>query len=386
MEENPTKESENIRQETNNSAIVARCLVPFAAAGFVLLFGVNFAVIFLCIFLVSAGLLSAAMGALYTLGIIGVASDLAPPALVCVGLFCLFFGLFLGFSAIKLAPFSARLFDRYIHILRGKSWRRIYYRKKGKNYMGLCLATAMVALLGTVGAQLLSVRLLGFKSTVVKDTVTITTATPAKYIYISTTGLNIQVKPYDGTDIVVEYTNDSPVLISESDVNYLRLVQDDSFTLSLFSLEQFNYHMTVLLPQNDYRELYLDSGSGDITLEKTFADYTDIRTRSGNITVNSAKEKISAKAISGDISCTYSAFENAGTFETKSGNIEILMPNASEVTLSYRTDGGKLKSDLLGLPEDYYGCIDVNAAENMSNPHYLYVTTELGGMELKKTE
>ncbi len=383
MEENPTKETENIRQETKKSAIAARCLVPFAAAGFILLFGVNFAVIFLCIFLVSAGLLSAAMGALYTLGIIGVASDLAPPALVCVGIFCLFFGLFLGFSEMKLAPFSARLFDRYVHVFRGKSWRRIYYRKKGKNYMALCLATAGVALLGTVGAQLLSVRLLGFKSTVVKDSLTLPAA---KYIYISTTGLNFQIKPYDGTEIAVEYTNDSPVLISESNVNHLRLVQDDSFTLSLFSLEQFNYHMTVFLPQNDYREFYLDSGSGDIVLEKTFADYTDIRTRSGNITVNSAKEKISAKAVSGNISCTYSAFENAGTFETKSGNIKILMPNSSEVTLSYRTDGGKLKSDLLGLPEDHYGCVDVEAAENMSNPHFLYITTELGSMELKKSE
>lgn len=378
MEEKPITENARESEKTAKATVIARCLIIPAVIGFGALFAVNFVLILLAIVLVSVGLLTAAMGALYTLGAIRVVSDLAPSALICAGLCCLFFGIFSGLSEIKAAPFSVRLFDRYIAAFKGEKWRRIYYRKKGKNYMWLCLAFAGLALLGTAAAQILWVRLMGFKSTVVKESVVLPAA---KYITISTTGLNFRLKPYDGEEIVVEYTNDSPVLIAESDVNYLKLVQDDSFTLSLFSLDQFSYNMTVWLPKNDYREFDLDSGSGDIVLCETVADYTNIRTRSGSIDIRQATEKISASTVDGNISCSYIAFINAGTFETKSGKIKITMPDFSGVKLQYRTDSGTLKSGLLGLREDHYGSIDAEKKAELS--HYLYVTTESGMLELE---
>lgn len=384
MEEMPV--TENIRESDEKTGltksdkimIAARCLIIPAIIGFAALFALNFVLILAAVVLASVGLLTAAMGVLYTLGAIRVVSDLAPAALICAGIFCLFSGIFAGLSEIKLAPFSARLFDHYAAAFKGEKWRRIYYKKKGKNYMRLCLVCSAVALAGAAAAQYWWVSFGGFKSTVVKDSVTLP---PAKYITISTTGLNFKLKPYDGEEIVVEYTNDSPVLIAQSDVNYLKLVQDDSFTISLFSLDQFNYNMTVWLPENDYREFYLDSGSGDITVCETVADYTNIRTRSGSIDIREASEKISASTIDGNINCSYIAFINAASFETKSGKVKITVPDFSGVKLQYRTDSGKLKSDLLGLEEDYYGSIDAEKKAQLS--HYLYVTTETGSLELE---
>ena len=379
MEERPLTENTQESEKAPKAAVVARCLIIPAAMGFGALFVLNFVLVLLAVVLASVGILTAAMGTLYTLGAIRVVSDLAPSALICAGFFCLFFGIFLGFSEIKAAPASARLFHRYAYTFRGEKWRRIYYRKKAKNYMWLCLAFAVFALIAAAAAQILWVRCSGFKSTVVKEKVSLPAA---KYVTISTTGLNFRLEPYDGKEIVVEYVNDSPVLIAQSDVNYLKLVQDDSFTLSLFSLEQFNYHMTVWLPENDYREFYLDSGSGDIVLCGTVADFTNIRTRSGSIDIGGAAEKLSVSTVDGNISCAYTDFANAGTFETKSGKIKIFMPSSSGVKLQYRTDGGRLKSGLLGLEEDNYGSID---AENEVKPfHYLYVTTKLGSLELEE--
>ncbi|MCM1298103.1 MAG: DUF4097 domain-containing protein [[Eubacterium] siraeum] len=378
MEERSVTENVQESEKTAKAAVAARCLIIPAIMGFAALFAVNFVLILLAVVLVSVGLLTAAMGALYTLGAIRVVSDLAPSALICAGLCCLFLGIFSGLSEIKAAPFSARLFDRYAAAFKGEKWRRIYYRKKGKNYMWLCLAAALLALLGTAAAQLLWIRFMGFSSTVVKESIALPSA---KYVTISTTGLNFQLKPYDGEEIVIEYVNDSPVIIEESDINYLKLVQDDSFTLSLFSLDQFNYNMTVWLPKNDYRDFYLDSGSGDIVLYETVADYTNIRTRSGSIDIKQATEKISASTVDGNINCSYIAFINAGTFETKSGKIKITVPDFSGVKLQYRTESGKLKSGLLGLEEDHYGSIDAEKKAELSR--YLYVTTENGWLELE---
>lgn len=384
MEEKPVTENISDFEEktsltkSDKIMIAARCLVIPAIIGFGALFVLNFLLVLLAVVSASVGLLTAAMGALYIIGAIKIVSDLAPAALICMGIFCLFLGIFGGFLEIRVAPFSARLADRYFAAFKGEKWRRIYYKKKGKNYMWLCLACSITALIGAIAAQYYWVHYGGFKSTVVRDSITLPNA---KYITISTTGLNFKLKPYEGEEILVEYVNDSPVLIAQSDVNYLKLVQDDSFTISLFSKEQFNYNMTVWLPENDYREFYLDSGSGDITVYKTVADYTDIRTRSGSIEISEADEKISASTVEGNINCTYTAFVNAASFNTKSGRIKITMPESSGVKLQYRTDGGKLKSGLLGLEEDNYGCIDVEKKADPS--HYLYVTTETGSLELE---
>ncbi len=372
--------NENLREDglkLGKAALLARIFFLPAAAGLLCLFLLNFLVITSALVSVSVGILCAPIGALYLLGAIGVVSDLSPAALTAAGLFCLCFGCFLCFFTARFSPFCLRLSQRYFTVLKDEKWRRIYTGRKRNRFMLLFFLLSLFALAAAAEAQYLSKKA-GFESTVVRDRLVFETA---KYLNISTSGLDYELRFHRGDGILVEYVNDTPMIVEQSDVNYLKLVQDDSFTLSLFAREQFGYKMTVWLPENDYREFHLDSGSGDIYISETLSDYTEIRTRSGNITVNGAVGKLSAYAAGGSISCTYAAFVNAGSFETKSGNIDIRIPDFSGIKLEFRTENGYLDSKLLGLKERFYTSLDIEKSAPLSR--HLYITTESGGVSVE---
>lgn len=374
------KLNKNLREaglKTGKAAFFAGIFFLPAVVGLICLFLVNFLVITSALLSVSVGILCAPIGALYLLGAIGVVSDLSPSALTAAGLFCLFFGCFLCFFTARFSPFCLRLSQRYFTALKGEKWRRIYSGRKKNKFLLLFFLLSLFTLAAAAETQYLSKKT-GFESTVVRDRLVFENA---KYLNISTSGLDYELRFHRGDGILVEYVNDTPMIVEQSDVNYLKLVQDDSFTLSLFARDQFGYKMTVWLPENDYREFYLDSGSGDIYISETLSDYTEIRTRSGNITVNGAVGKLSAYAKDGNISCTYNAFVNAGSFETKSGNIDIRLPDFSGIILRFRTESGYLDSGLLGLKERFYASLDAEKPAPLSR--HLYITTESGGVSVE---
>lgn len=363
----------------------ARILLLPALAGFVVLFAFNFAIIALALVSVSAGLLCTPLGILYTLGFIKMISDLSPMALMAAGLFFLFFGCFLSLSELKLAPFSTRLFYCYCSRFMGKRRRRIYSNFNITKFLIAALVLSVLSFGAVCAAQIQSVKN-GFESTVIRERLEFG---DAKYIYVSTSSLDFEIKRHNGQGILLDYVNDSKIIAEESDINYLRLTQDDSFAVSLFARDQFGYKMTLWLPENDYREFYLDSGSGDIALFGTAANYTEIHTRSGSIKITEADKQIDAAAISGNIYCDYREFEDMGSFETRSGDIRITMPESSGIKLEYRTDEGALLGDLMGQPEDFIGSIDIEktaANSQGENSGDLYVTTKNGSLTLGKSE
>lgn len=362
---------------SKKAVLIAKIFCIPAAVGFMALFLLNFAIIVTALVLVSAGLLCAPVGGLYTMGLLKVVSDLSPAALTATGLFCLFFGCFLCFFIIRFSPFCFRLFHKYLAAIHGYKWRRLYSKRKKSKLIWFSLALSVFALAAAVEIQYLSWEA-GFESTVVHERLVFNNA---KYLKVSTSNLNYELRFHKGDGILVEYVNDTPMIIEQSDVNYLKLVQNDSFTLSLFAREQFNYKMTVWLPENDYREFYLDSGSGNITLTETLSDYTELRTRSGNITVTEATEELSVHTIDGVISCSYSAFVNTGSFESRNGNIFIRLPEYSGINLEFRTESGYLDSKLMGFEDRFYGSVDIQKPAPLSR--YLYVTTAGGGASIE---
>lgn len=364
----------------SKKTLAARILFLPAAVGFLCLFLINFALIASALLLVSIGILCAPIGGLYLMGVLKVVSDLSPSALTAAGLFCLCFGCFLCFFILRFSPFCFRLVQCYHTTLKDEKWRRIYGKRKNSRFMLIFLFLSIFTLAAAAEMQYIS-KETGFESTVVRDRMVFENA---KYLNISTSSLDYELRFHRGDGILVEYVNDTPMITERSDVNYLKLVQDDSFTLSLFAKDQFDYKMTVWLPENDYREFYLDSGSGNITLSGTQSDYTELRTRSGNITVKDATEKISAYAIYGNIRCTYSAFINAGSFETKSGNIDIRVPDNSGINLEFRTENGYLESKLMGCEKRFYSSLDAVKPAPLSR--YLYITTADGGVSIEALE
>lgn len=349
-----------------------------ATVGFAALFGLVFGLIGLALVLVSAGLLCAPLGVLYCFGVIRIVSDLSAPALTGTGCFCLFAGILLCFGIYRFAPFCVGLLYRYVNACFGRRWRRIYFPPSHKRLIRLFIAAAVLSLGAAAAFQYLAVKG-GFEGTVTRDTLAFG---DVKYLYISTSDLDFELKYYNGDGIVVEYVSDSPMITSETeDMKELRLVQDDAFTVSLFSMEQFGYHMTVWLPQNDYREFYLDSGSGSITLQETLSEYTELRTRSGDIMITQALGRIKAQTSDGNIYCGYTAFVSDGIFSSKSGNITLAMPDYSGVSLEFKTQNGWIESSLLGLGERLYGSRTLEKQAELKSS--LYVATESGSLILE---
>ena len=357
-----------------------RVLLLPAAIGFAALFALVFGLIAFALALVSAGLLSAPLGLLYCFGIIRIVSDLSAPALTGLGCFCLSSGVLLCFGIYRFAPFCVGLLYRYVNACFGRRWRRIYYPKSHKHLIRIFGGLAVISLAAAVVLQVIAVSG-GFEGTVTRDRLVFR---DARYLYISTSNLDFELRFHGGDGIVVEYVNDSPMITEETDENYLRLVQDDAFTFSLFAMEQFGYRMTVWLPENDYREFYLDSGSGNITLVETLSEYTELRTRSGDITVTQAIGKIQAETSSGDIYCDYTAFVNSGTFSSKSGDVTVAMPDYSGVSLVFETQSGWIEAGLVGLKDRFYGSAELEKPAGLSRS--LYVTTESGGFTLVAKE
>ena len=351
-------------------------LLP-AVAGFGALFVLVFGLIGLALVLVSAGLLCAPLGVLYCFEVIRIVSDLSAPALTLAGCFCLFSGILLCFGIYRFAPFCVGLLYRYVNACCGKKWRRIYFPRSHKRLIRTFGLAAVLSLAAACTLQYLAVRG-GFEGTVTRDRLVFR---DTKYLYISTSDLDFELKYHSGDGIVVEYVNDCPMITAETERNELRLVQDDAFTISFFAWEQFGYHMTVWLPENDYREFYLDSGSGSITLRETLSEYTELRTRSGDIEIIQALGRIKAQTSEGNIYCDYTAFVNSGTFSSKSGNITLAMPDYSGVSLVFKTNSGWVESGLLGLEDRLYGSRTIEKQAELSSS--LYVTTESGNFILE---
>lgn len=359
------------------SALAAKMLFLPAAAGFTGLFVLNFVLIALALAFTAVGLLCLPVGVLYILGLLNIISDLSPEALTAAGLFCVCFGCFLGFFIARFAPFCIFLGGKYWAALKGEKMDRLPVWKRKNRGLVLSLVLSLAALGAAVMAQKSALDA-GFESTVVRERLVFE---DAKYINVSTANLDFELRHHGGEGILVDYVNDTPMLIEQTDENYLKLVQDDSFRLSLFAREQFGYKMVVYLPENDYRDFYLDSGSGSITLNETLSEYAELHTRSGNIIITEATEKVTASTVEGNIYCSYSAFVNAGTFKSKSGNIYLRVPDYSGIKLCFRTESGYLDSRLLGFEERFYGSVDAEKEAGLWR--YFYVTTGSGGLELE---
>lgn len=359
---------------------LARILLIPAIVGFSALFIINFALAVSALVLLSAGLLCLPVGLIDMTGavkVLKVVSDLSPATLTAAGAFMLCAGVFLGFFLCVFSPFSVRLLYKYIAAVRDERWRRIYSNFSFSRFLIISLVLTLVFLGVFIGFRCEDIAG-GYKGTVVKESLSFPIAS---YLYISTSGLDFEIKSYEGKEILVEYVNDMPIIVEESSEDYLKITQDDFFTISLFAKDQFSYKMTVWLPESDYREFYLDSGSGTITLEGTRSLYTKLRTRNGNIYINNADKEINAASIGGEIFCSYNEFAAEGRFESREGNIKVLMPKNAGADLKFRTDSGWLDSGFMGLEERFFGSIDIQKPSEPLN--VLYVTTVSGGLTLE---
>ena len=175
--------------------------------------------------------------------VLKVVSDLSPVTLTAAGALMLCAGVSLGFFLCVFSPFSVRLLYKYIAAVREERWRRIYSNFSFSKLLVISLIPTAAFLAVFIGLRCMDIAD-GYESTAVRESLSFPAAS---YLYISTSGLDFEIKSYEGKDILVEYVNDMPIIVEESNEDYLKITQDDFFTISLFSKDQFGYKMTIWL-------------------------------------------------------------------------------------------------------------------------------------------
>ena len=107
---------------------------------------------------------------------------------------------------------------------------------------------------------------------------------------IHTAGMPIQVYAWDGAHIKVECVAELPLVVTESEEfgREVNIAQDDSFSVSIFTLDMFRYYLRVYLPEGrDYKEINISSNSGnlEVILPEQLLVMSNVNTVRGTKTV-----------------------------------------------------------------------------------------------------
>lgn len=200
-------------------------------------------------------------------------------------------------------------------------------------------------------------------------------------IAVITNSLPVSVSYGDTDKIIVEYTSALPLLYNESN-GFLRLTQDDSFTINLFSAESRKSAVEIILPHKIYESLTVSSSSGDITVDSINADIIDISTRSGNIKAENVDERAKVKTVSGNIELSVSSLNGDFIVNGGSGDVSVTISEELSFMFEFWTEKGHFTSDIFDKKYSYnFG--DAAALYNGADHLFRIITTE-GDLVLRK--
>lgn len=200
-------------------------------------------------------------------------------------------------------------------------------------------------------------------------------------VAVITNSLPVSVSYGDTDKIIVEYTSALPLLYDEAN-GFLRLTQDDSFTINLFSAESRKSAVKITLPHRIYESLTVSSSSGDITVDSINADTIDISTRSGNITAENVDERAKIKTVSGKVNLSVSSLNGDFIVNGGSGDISVKIAEELSFVFEFWTEKGHFTSDVFDRKYDYsFG--DAAALYNDAGHLFRIITTE-GDLVLTK--
>lgn len=232
-----------------------------------------------------------------------------------------------------------------------------------------------------LGLQHLAAERYGFTSGAVDETYTFD---PLNYLYINCTNLDVEIKRGDSDKIIVEYLNEAPLIIEQTD-SVIRLTQNDEFKLSFLTADMFSYKMTVYLPQKQYKFLYIATVSGNINISGTASDSLSLSTKDGEISLSDIDSELDIKAVSSDIKCVFSTLNAPVHIENTSGTSELILPEEAELCLKYSAKKGALFSELLAADyTDFDGELILNTAG--TQPVMCEYITENGKLNIDKTK
>lgn len=195
--------------------------------------------------------------------------------------------------------------------------------------------------------------------------------------------LPITLNSSDSETCTVEWESGLPLIVSCDEYGTLRITEDDSFFMTLFSAKSKNSGIIITVPEKSYERIKLSSSSGDITCSDISCETVDIYTRNGNISVYGPDSRSKIKSESGDIYLSVSPFE--GDMAVNGGTGDITMDIADfDFFMEFTTLEGSCTS--YGFDNDIGGRKGDAALLSGKGGNTVKINTTTGNFIINKAE
>lgn len=167
-----------------------------------------------------------------------------------------------------------------------------------------------------------------------------------QYLDIDLQRLDVNIVPYDGEEITLEYKNDRPLEIETGD-NELRITESDKFIVSLFAGSEAEFGLTIYLPRAEYREISIYAATGSISVGETACRKLSAVTESGDIAILGASYPFSLSTTRGRISAELNSVADGSDILNREGDVELTVPPESSFAVDFSTKDGECISGLI---------------------------------------
>lgn len=162
---------------------------------------------------------------------------------------------------------------------------------------------------------------------------------------IAVTGaLPVSLEYSDDGVCYVEWSSGLPLIMECDEYGTLRITEDDSFTLSLFSKSAGSAGIKLFIPRRGYERISLSTSSGNITTLDVTCESLELSTRSGYIHVIGADENTKIRNESGTTYLAIDRFEGEMSISGGKGRMVVDICTAFDFFVEFTTDGGSCTS------------------------------------------
>ncbi len=158
----------------------------------------------------------------------------------------------------------------------------------------------------------------------------------------------------DSEECEVSWVSELPLIMNCDDAGVLRVTQDDSFSLSLFSRSSENFGIALKIPRKSYGRISLAASGGRISVQDDIsAEVLEVSTKTGDIYVFGANQRTKIKSNGGDIIAYINSLEGDMSISGGKGDICVNVPPELSFFMEFSTDSGSCTTE--GFPEDLTG-------------------------------
>ena len=167
-----------------------------------------------------------------------------------------------------------------------------------------------------------------------------------EYLDIDLQRLDVELIPYDGEEITVEYKNDRPLDMEVGD-NTLTITESSNFVVSLFAGKRSEFGVKIYMPRKKYREIMIYTATGNVNISGLECQKLSAVTESGNINVEKMDYLASLVTTSGNIYADITDIVKDTDILNRNGDIQLYFPHDSSFAIDFMTKDGECRTDMI---------------------------------------